>query len=309
VSALTDALAWVVVGAFLLAAGLGVADRRASARRVGAAGWAAFGVFWLALVPTFAVEMRSPIEGALSLVAVPACLYAGLLLYRGRTSLLVLTRAVAFMGLLYLPVETVPVVRRLLIETVAAQSFAIMDALGTGATLEVGPTYGYDNRFVFRSSAGVYSTYVVTACTGIGSIAIFGGLVAAVEAPLRRKLRAFALAVGIIWVLNLGRNAFIATAYGQQWFRQDALVGAVTAAVGGDAGYVSYFVADRVIAQSLSVLALVGITMLVVRRVPELLSVLEEAAYVLTRRDLDLADLLGVDPAGTAGGEVGGDGD
>jgi hypothetical protein len=57
---------------------------------------------------------------------------------------------------------------------------------------------------------------------------------------------------------------------------------------------VSYFLADRVLAQSLSVLALVAITWLVVRELPEVLTVVEDILYVLTGSEYDLGAALEV---------------
>ncbi len=295
-TALSDALAWTVVAAFLAGTALEIAGNQRWARRTAAGAWLVFAGFWLSVVPQFAFEMRSPIEGTLSLLAVPACAYTGYLLWNGRESLLVLSRAVGFMGLLYLPVQTVAPVRQFMIETVADQTDALMGAFGYQPERTAGPLYGYNSRFVFTGAEGHrYGTYIITACTGIGSIAIFGGLIAAVKAPLRRRLEALALAVGIIWVLNVVRNAFIAVAYGHQWFQQELLVSAVAGTLYADPRLTSYFVADRVISQGLSVVALVGITLVVVRRVPELLAPIEEAVYVATGREFDLADLVGVD--------------
>ncbi|PSQ18537.1 archaeosortase A [Halobacteriales archaeon QS_8_69_26] len=299
----SDALAWAVVAAFALGVALEAAERTDAAVWTGAGAWVLFGVFWLSVFPEFALEMRSPIEGTLSLLAVPACLSTAYLLLSGRRSLLVLSRAVAFMGLIYLPVETVPVVRQVLIETVATQTEALMAVVGRHPEVGTGPDYGYRNAFTFVGPDGARrSTYIVTACTGIGSISIFGGLVASVRAPLARRARALAVAVGVVWVLNLCRNAFIAVAYGEQWFQQGVLVGFVTANVHPDPGYTSYFVADRVVAQTLSVVALVGVTWLVVREVPEVLAVLEEALYALTRRAFDLGATLGVGGSPTGDG-------
>jgi archaeosortase A (PGF-CTERM-specific) len=295
VSVVSDALAWTVVLGFAAAGGIAATGHRRRARYVAAGTWAAFAVFWLAVFPVFAFEMRSFVEGGLSLAAVPLCLHAGYLVARGRDSLLVLSSAVAVMGLVYLPVETVPVVRRVLVETVAAQTDAGIRALGYDPTFTTGPEFGYQNRFVFEDETGhEYSTYIVTACTGIGSMAIFGGLIAAVRAPVYRRVITVATAAGIIWVLNVVRNVFIAVAFGDQWFQQDVLVRLVTPAIYDDPHLTSYFVADRVISQVLSVVALVGITLVVVRQVPELLSILDEAVYVCTRRELDLGAALGI---------------
>jgi hypothetical protein len=60
----------------------------------------------------------------------------------------------------------------------------------------------------------------------------------------------------------------------------------------GDEALVSFFLADKVLAQSASVVALVAITVLVVRQLPEAAQVLEEALYVLTRREIPLEELF-----------------
>lgn len=302
-SLVSDALAWLVVATFLAGAVLERRNHVDRARQVSSVGWLVFATFWLAVFPQFAFGMRSPIEGLLSLLAVPACVYTALLTYRGRTSLLVLSRAVGFMGVIYLPVETIPFVREFFIESVAAQTYAAMTALGYSPEWTTGPEFGYNNRFVWYTPSGhELSTYIVTACTGIGSMAIFGGLIAAVSVPLARKLRAIALAVGIIWVLNIVRNVFIAVAFGNQWFQQAVLVDLVTPVVYADPHLTSFFVADRVIAQALSVVALVGITWLLVRVIPELLEPIEEALFVATGSEYDLRDQLGIQTVRADGG-------
>jgi archaeosortase A (PGF-CTERM-specific) len=290
---ITDAVGWFVVGAFVAAWAL--ESRGWIGRAVGAGAWVAFGVFWLLLIPRFAFEMRSPIEGALAVLAVPACVYAGYLLWSGSASrsMVTLTRAVAVMGVIYLPFETIPLLRGVAVETVAAQTHGVITWLGYDVVLTGGPN-GYQTGLEFSTAGHTYATHIVLACTGLGSMTIFAGLIAALEAPLFRKLQAIAAAIGIIYALNIVRNVFIAVAFGNQWFQ--VFVAEVSALVGySDPGLVSYFIADRVIAQSMSVVALVAIAFLVVRIVPELLDLLEEAVYVLTHTEVDLGKALRVD--------------
>jgi len=289
--AITDAVAWIVVAAFL--AGWALESRGRFGRAVGAGAWGVFGVFWLLLIPRFAFAMRSPIEGVLAVLAVPACAYAGYLLWSGRDSLFTLTHAVAVMGVIYLPFETVPILRETAVEAVASQTHAVITWIGYDVTLTEGPN-GYRSGLVFTSAGHTYATHIVLACTGLGSMTVFAGLIAALEAPLVRKLQAAAAAVGIIYVLNIIRNVFIAVAFGDQWFQ--VFVAEISALVGyTDPGLVSYFIADRVIAQSMSVVALVAIAFVVVRIVPELLDLLEEAVYVLTNTEIDLGEAFRVD--------------
>lgn len=288
----TDALAWVIIVGFV--AGY-VADWRGArelARRVTAGAWGVFAVFWFLLIQHFAFVHRSIVETLLLFVAVPACLYVGWLLYRGRDSLLLLSRAVAFMSIIYLPFMTSAWARGLLIEVVAQQSYFVMDALGFDRIrlVEGDAEMGGVLLNTFANDVeGVRDTRVVFACTGIESMAMFGGLVAAVKAPLRRKALGVFAAVAIIWILNIGRNVFIAAANAYQWFAISWLEGPVMAAFGlSDPTRVSFFVADRVISQSLAVVALIGILWLVARWVPEILDVVEELLYLLTGSEVDL---------------------
>jgi archaeosortase A (PGF-CTERM-specific) len=302
--ALTDALAWLAIAAFV-AAVLGELRDRRTARYLAAGAWTLFAVFWLALIPQFLLVEKSAIEAVLSAVGVPASLSAAYLLYRGRESLLVLTRGVAFMGLIYLPATTIPWIYGPLVEATTTQVNVLVEAAGYDPTLTTGDN-GLRNTFVFTTDGHTYETFIILACTGLGSMAIFAGLIAAVRAPLRRKLAAFAISVPVIWVLNLVRNAFIAVAFGKQWFQ--VAVPQVSAVFGippDQAGLVSFYLADKVISQSASVVALVLITYPVVRALPELAVVLDDALYVVTYREFRIAEALGLeDAADERGGET-----
>jgi len=297
---LTDILAWVVVAAFL--AGTVLRWRESEyARTVMISAWGVFAVFWAALVPHFAFVQKSFVEGFLSLAAVPASLYVGYLLYDGRDSLFVLSRAVAVMGVVYLPFETVPALtigglslpspRHVLISHTTAQTEWAMESLGYDPTLVEGDQ-GYLNTFKFVTDGGhVILFSIILACTGLGSIAIFVGLIAAVEAPLGRKLRALAIAVPVIYVLNIARTTFIGLVFGKQymqWFVDEVLL-----LFGGTDPYkVSFYISDRVISQVLAVVALIGVTYLVVRELPELVTIVEDVLYIITREEYDLREAL-----------------
>ncbi|MFC4549217.1 MULTISPECIES: archaeosortase A [Halorussus] len=300
-SALTDGLAWLTVGVFAGSLVLDWYDRDL-ARYLAAGAWGVFGVFWLALFPHFAFEQKSLIEGVLSLAAFPASLYAAYLLVQGRETLFVLSRAVALMGLIYLPFTMIPTAKELLIETVAAQGHLVFQMTGQDIALverEGGilGTYSY-----MHPQKGEFTTNVLLACTGLGSMAIFGGLIGAVRAPLGRKLRALAVAIPIIWVLNLGRVVFITMAFSYQWFQ--VFVDPISGLVGyQNPNMVSYFISDRVLAQSLSVVALVGIAWAVARVLPELLTVAEDVMFIATGDEYDLHGAVGTDRPIRADGE------
>ncbi|WP_226481350.1 archaeosortase A [Natrinema amylolyticum] len=291
---LSDWIAWIAIGTFVAAMALQWAGAVDPARYVAAAAWAVFGVYWVMLVPYYYGQLQSPLETLLALAALPLCLYTGYLLVQGRESLLLLSKAVAFMGLIYLPAETIPVVRTWLIETTAAQTHFGMELLGHSPGLTEGAE-GYLSKFDFDPEETVTgrTTYIIMACTGIGSMAIFGGLIAAVEAPLERKAIAFVSAIGVIWFLNLSRNVFIGLASPWGWFQQDVFVYIASDLMGAPASRTSYIVAHNFIAQTLSIVALLGITYLVVRVLPEVLEPLEDVLFILTGSEYDLEAALG----------------
>jgi len=307
VGPLSDALAWLVIGLFVLAGGVEWYGRRTevdlmeSARLIAVSAWVGFGLFWLNLFPAFAFEHQSYVEGLLSLVGFPACLYVAKHLYGGRDTLFVLSRAVAVMGLIYLPFETIPAItvagttlpapRQFLIEFVTTLTGGIISLFGYSPAL-IESSEGYMATYQWILDDGHrYNVSIVLACTGLGSIAIFGGLIAAVRAPLRRKLRGLAVAVSIIFVLNVLRTAFISIAAGNQlmhWFPEVVLF-----MFGETNPYrVSFLISDRIISQLLAVVALIGVTYLVARQLPELLTVLEDILYVLTGEEHDLQNAL-----------------
>jgi len=272
------------------------------------AAWVLFGFFWFTLIYHFAFVQKSFVEGIGTLVAVPASLYVAYLLASGRDSLFVLSRAIAVMGLVYLPFETLVMFKRPLVEIVTRQTEFLMNALGyhpniisgnlvseagSGATSDYAP---YRNTFEFYPDPDHRITYtIVIACTGIGSMAIFAGLIAAVRAPLSRKLRAFAVSIPIIYALNLVRNVFIGLSFGKQYLHvfPDTVM---TLFATSDPYLVSYYVSDRIMAQVLSVVALVAITWLVVRELPEVLVIVEDVLYLLTGSEYDLREALGINP-------------
>jgi archaeosortase A (PGF-CTERM-specific) len=305
VMAVTDPLAWILLALF---GGGALAERRypGVARYVVGGAWVLFAAFWLLLAPHFFFVQNSFVEAILALVGVPACVYAGYLIANGRDSLFVLTRAVAVMGLIYLPAETIPIVRQVLVEHVASQTELVMELLGyepdrqpirPGRDLYA----GYDAAFHFETTEfdhhdqGIVFN-IVMACTALGSMAIFAGCIAAVRAPWRRKAKALAIAIPVIYVLNLLRTTFIGLAFGHQWF--DGWYAPYLMDVFGlsDPYMVSHLVAESIVSQTLSVVALVVIAWFVIHALPELLVIVDDVAFMATGEERDTAAELGLLP-------------
>jgi archaeosortase A (PGF-CTERM-specific) len=292
---LGDGLAVIVVAGFALA---GVGARRGGPYRPAlAAVWVAFAAFWLVQTPHFAFTQQSPIEGVAAAAGVPLSLSAAWLTYTDRRDLSTLALAIAAMGAWILFFEVAEPVRELLVETVTAHTQLLMSVLGQTApsdyTLVSGAQFGhapYESTFVFEDGGHTLTYTILIACTGVGSMSLFVGVIAAVRAPLRQKLGALGATLGIIYALNLLRNVFIALTFGQQ--RLHIAPNVVLDLFGATDPYrVSYLLADRVLAQSLSVVALLVVTVIVTRRLPEVVPLLEDVLFVATHRDIDLSAL------------------
>jgi archaeosortase A (PGF-CTERM-specific) len=294
VSALTDALAWVVIASFGASAVL-QSGHRAYSRYAAVAAWTLFAAFWGLLAPYYFFEHLSVIEGVLAVFAVPACLYTAYLVATNKRSLETLTRAIAIMGVLFLPFQTIPALEQFAIETTTQHADWLMAQFGYNPPIVDGE-HGYTAKFVFTGENAVtgesghrFTTTVLMACTGVGSMSIVGGLALAVKASWTRRLQALAVALPVIYGLNVIRVVFIAVAHGEQWFRGQTLQDVVfTMFATTDANMVSYLFADRVLAQTGSVVALVALTLALLRIVPELGGVVEDVAYIATGNEYDV---------------------
>jgi len=299
-SVLAEPLGWLTLAVFLTAIVLEYVDRE-YARYGYVCGWVLFAGFWFTLIQPFLVADESVIRGIGALVAVPLALLVAKTFYEGRDSLFTLSRAVVFMGLIYVPFLLIEPLREQLILLVTNHTAFVMDLLGYDPTVVTtldeigvereisGKEEMYENSFVFQGGSITYT--ILLTCTGIGSVAVITGLIAAVDAPIRRKLQATALVVPVIYVLNIVRNVFIGLNYGHQYmhFFPDSTMTVFSL---DTSLRVSYIWADRIIAQSASVIALILIIWAVVRILPEVLGPIEDVLYLLTGEEHDLAAAL-----------------
>lgn len=271
----SDVLAGIVIALFLSAVTTRYLDADREARILTTAAWATFGIFWANLIEHFFITQQSPLEGLLTVLAVPLCLLIAVrtwnqdpLVENADLSIGMLTRAVTVMALLYYPVTALPTVQQAFIETVTAQVEVIISTLGYDPAVTVGES-GFRDSFVFTTPDHRYVTTVLLACTGYGSLSIVMGIIWAVDAPWRKRALATAIAAPIVWGLNLIRVTFITLAHGNQWFT--IAVDEVMFLFGESNPHsVSYLWADRIIAQPASAIALVAVLFLLMRVLPEL---------------------------------------
>ncbi|MFL2521639.1 MAG: archaeosortase A [Halobacteriales archaeon] len=282
----TNILAWAFTLSFALA---WVFEKKSEhiSRKIRIVAWFLFGIFWLLLTPRFAIVMRSPIETVLSFLAIPICFHAGYLLLTEQSLRLSLSNAIAVMGIVYLPFETIEPLGIFLINIVTQHVYLTILGTGFDVILTDGPVVGHKSGLLFSRAGHDYLTHIVLACTGIGTITIFLGLITSLSIPLSRKAIACIVTTSLIYILNILRNAFIAISFGEQWFQW--FVPSVLLITGyDDPRLVSFFIADRVLSQSLTVLVVGALLLISIRIVPEIIDLLEELLYLLTRKKYDL---------------------
>ncbi len=274
-SAAYDAMLW----ASLLILIVGVILPKRHGRYLAAAGWVIFGLYWGLSTPHYYLEEHNIMYTVACILAIPATLYAAYVLARyGRESLMVVTRCAAIATVFYFPFQYLPWLNQWLIETTTAITFAILSALGQPVVRMLSPDTGINDVIALN---GQY-VQIILACTAIQSMAIFVGVVGAVRVETRRWLAAFLVSVPVIYLLNLVRNTFVISSFGNQWFQimPDTVVGWT----GEPVTYTSFFWAHNVLAETGSLIALVVISYAVMKMMPELLSYL-----------MDIVDLVKVE--------------
>ncbi|MDI9616476.1 MAG: archaeosortase A [Methanothrix sp.] len=160
-----------------------------------------------------------------------------------------ISMAAAICGLLYFPFAEVQSLSEILIRCTTLLTFWLLAGLNVPVSMESWNLLALNGR----------SVEIVLACTAIESIALFAGVILSVRAPRARRLGAVILSTATIYTLNIGRNAFVLLAYGEEWFGQD-----------------SFYLAHNVIAKVGSTLALLLIAYIVFAILPELLVLIDD---------------------------------
>ena len=117
---------------------------------------------------------------------------------------------------------------------------------------------------------------MILGCTGIQAIAILLGVVAIIPSTWKKKLGLFFLVTIPIFAVNIFRNAYVVTAYTQQWYPwfQEWFPGPEMV------GYASFFWAHNVFCELLALAVLVVIAYLLFRLNPTMVAVLREIGVV-----------------------------
>jgi len=237
-------LLWIALGLFITAT---VAPRKI-AYSIGAVGWIFFSLHW-AYQPVHYIAVDDYFNVIATILVAIFCGYIAFIMWKKADDLtLLMTKAAALGGILYFSFAELATLNHVLIGAVASQTVITLNFFGVAAIQADWNVLTLNN----------YPVQIILGCTGIESIALFIGVISCVPAPPRRKLAAFLVSVPTIYILNILRNAFVLTATGNQWFGlpED-----------------SFYVSHNIIAKFGSLGALVIISYLVFKLLPELLDI------------------------------------
>ncbi len=232
--------------------------------KVAAAGWVLFGLRWGLSTPEFYLVEHNIMYTVACVLAIPVTLYLAYVMVKDeRESLMVLTRAAAISSIFYFPFAYFTWLGDWLIGVTTSITLATVNAIGNDATAS--------GNIVTLNG---HKVEIILACTAIQSMALFVGVVGCIKAPAGRLFKAFMVSVPVIYVLNVVRNTFVITAYGNQMLQiaPDTIV----QWTGELPSYASFFWAHNVMAEAGSLIALVVISYAVISILPETLTYIRD---------------------------------
>ncbi len=255
-----EKILWIALGLLITASVIpGQKNLKLS---VAGAGWMFFAVHWLFQSPHYA-GLGDYVNVVVTILAAILCIFIGYVMLRNdkriqkninginiTTSLFMATTAAAIGGISYFIFSEIKPMNEWIITTVTDQTVWLASVLGIMITR-------LDWNLI---AVNGYKVEIILACTAIESIALFIGIIASVNAPIKRLASAFLVSVPVIYVLNLIRNVFVVDAYGMNWF--------------GDPDK-SFYIAHTVIAKAGSLIALFIIAYAVLKILPEILDMID----------------------------------
>lgn len=170
---------------------------------------------------------------------------------------------------------TISTIQIALIYNVASETQYFLDLLGYNTELKVS-----DNGVYIYFIENSLQTEIIMACTGIGSIALFAGFISSIDTfTIKTKLIYIFISTSVIYLLNIVRNVFIAGAYGGQWFHiQPELIGIL---FGRTDEWVSFYIADRIIAQLGAVIVMVIFSFIIINMIHDKTKLIQELKLII----------------------------
>lgn len=230
-------------------------------------------------VPYFWFYDQSIIQSIIAFCGSLYGVYITYLIGTEETKLTYITIFISISTFILLAVYTISSIQWYLLDMVASETQMLLELIGYSTELERGENGIY---VVFTETPQELRTQIIVACTGIGSIALFVGLAVSIDTlSMHKRILLAIIMSSIIYSLNAIRNLFIAGAYGGQWFHiAPEYVGMI---FGRSDEWVSYYIADRIIAQFASVIVLIIFAYFIISIVDENTKIVKELIFLIDR--------------------------
>lgn len=246
---------WISISLMLLSAILSGKNRYK--RVIGAGGWTVFSIHWLQQ-PFHYIAIDDYVNVMLTIAMSIFCLLIARTMYVQYTNIYtpvegeidityMATNAIAIGSVFYFPFAEISALKEWLIGMVTNNIMWTLSMIGISA-------HRAGNMITYNE----HTVEIILGCTAIESIALFMGLIASVNAPMKKLLSAFMVSVPVIYILNILRDVFVVVAYGEMWFGQN-----------------SFEIAHHMIAKAGSGVALFVIAYMVMRILPEILELID----------------------------------
>jgi len=224
----------------------------------GGLGWLFLSIYWSLQLGGY-IELKDYVNIILVIAATVASLFIAYITFQAKDNndkggyevFISLSRAASIGGLLYFLFAEVEFLNTGIISMVTDQAIWIT------------AKFGFPVEQVAWNQLAVngMAVEIILACTAIESIALFSGIISsATGAPASRKLRAFMISVPVVYILNLQRVAFTASAYGFSWFGTPDE---------------SFHISEHFITKAGSLLALFLISYMVLKILPEVTDMID----------------------------------
>lgn len=220
----------------------------------GGIGWIFFSMYWFSQ-PEHYILIDDAFNVILTFLMALFCLFIAYSLVvsnpgKKQNTLMLVTKVTVMTCVFYFPFAEIPVLNSAIISATAVVTTWTLNLIGVPAYFKPPVEIWIDQSRV----------EIILACTAIESMALFAGVILAVNAHINRKVKAFLITVPVIWVLNLLRTMFVVMAFSYTWF--------------GTAEQ-SFYMAHHVISKILSTAALLIMAYALFVILPEALKMIE----------------------------------
>jgi len=217
----------------------------------GGSGWVFLSIYWSMQLGRY-IELIDYVNIIMVIAATAASLFIAHITFQAKNNnksgyevFISLSRAASVGGLIYFLFAEVEFLNTWIISAVTEQGIWLIEKFDFPVT----------NVAWNQLAVNGLVVEIILACTAIESIALFSGIISsATGATVARKLQAFMISVPVVYLLNIIRVSFTASAYGLSWFGTPDE---------------SFHISEHFITKAGSLLALLLISYMVLKTLPE----------------------------------------